>query len=149
MCVAGGRRCPGSGTPSAKQRARRKANTAYRKAVAEAIEEQTGNKELASRVKDAPLTDVADVVTAAGLDGAAIAKKCGVATYTDKDGHTTTVDVEPAGTTRRTPVTDDTRACWLMCMTKQESTNLARLPKLWFPEIAQPKSNCVRVWTNT
>ena len=110
MCVAGGRRCPGSGTPSAKQRAKRKANTAYRKAVAAAIEDQTGNKELAQRVKDAPLTDVADVVTAAGLDGAAIAKKCGQATYTDKDGHTTTVDVEPAGTTRRTPVTDDTKA---------------------------------------
>ena len=110
MCVAGGRRCPGSGTPSAKQRARRKANTAYRKAVAAAIEEQTGNKELAQRVKGAPLTDVADVVTAAGLNGEAIAKKCGQATYTDKDGHTTTVDVTPAGTTRRTPVNDDTRA---------------------------------------
>lgn len=110
MCVAGGRRCPGSGTPSAKQRAKRKANTAYRKAVAAAIEEQTGNKELAQRVKSASLTDVADVVTAAGLNGEAIAKKCGTATYKDKDGHLTTVDVEPAGTTRRTPVTDDTKA---------------------------------------
>lgn len=110
MCVAGGRRCPGSGTPSAKQRAKRKANTAYRKAVAEAVGELTGNEELAQRVKSAPLTDVADVITAAGLDGEAIAKKCGQATYTDKDGHTTTVDVQPAGTTRRTPVTDDTKA---------------------------------------
>lgn len=110
MCVAGGRRCPGSGTPSAKQRARRKANIAYRRAVAEAVGELTGSEELARRVKDAPLTDVADVVTAAGLDGAAIAKSCGQASYTDKDGHTTTVDVTPAGTTRRTPVTDDTRA---------------------------------------
>ena len=110
MCVAGGRRCPESGTPSAKQRAKRKANTAYRKAVAEAVGELTGNEELAQRVKSAPLTDVADVITAAGLDGEAIAKKCGQATYTDKDGHTTTVDVQPAGTTRRTPVTDDTKA---------------------------------------
>lgn len=110
MCVAGGRRCPGSGTPSAKQRARRKANSAYRKAVAAAIEDKTGDAELAHRVKQAPMTDVADVVTAAGLNGEVIAKKCGQASYTDKDGHITTVDVTPAGTTRRSPVTDDTRA---------------------------------------
>lgn len=110
MCVAGGRRCPGSHSPSAKQRARRKANSAYRKAVAAAIEDKTGDAELARRVKDAPLTDVADVVTAAGLDGEAIAKKCGQATYTDKDGHTTTVDVTPAGTTRRTPITEDAQS---------------------------------------
>ena len=110
MCVAGGRRCPGSHSPSAKQRARRKANSAYRKAVAAAIEEKTGDAELASRVKQAPLTDVADVVTAAGLDGEAIAKKCGQATYTDKDGHATTVDVTPAGTTRRTPITEDAQS---------------------------------------
>lgn len=110
MCVAGGRRCPGSHSPSAKQRARRKANSAYRKAVAAAIEEKTGDAELARRVKDAPLTDVADVVTAAGLNSEAIAKKCGQATYTDKDGHTTTVDVTPAGTTRRTPITEDAQS---------------------------------------
>lgn len=56
------------------------------------------------------MTDVADVVTAAGLDGEAIAKKCGQATYTDKDGHATTVDVTPAGTTRRTPITEDAQS---------------------------------------
>lgn len=75
MCVAGGRRCPGSHCPSAKQRARRKANNAYRAAVAQAIEDKTGNAELARKVKSASMTDVADVVTAAGLNGEAIAKQ--------------------------------------------------------------------------
>lgn len=110
MCVAGGRRCPGSHRPSAKQRARRKANNAYRAAVAQAIEDKTGNAELAQRVKEASMTDVADVVTAAGLNGEAIAKQCGTASYKGADGVTTVVDVEPAGTTRRTPISDETRA---------------------------------------
>lgn len=110
MCVAGGRRCPGSGTPSAKQRAKRKANRAYRTAVADEIEKTTGDKELAQKVRHLPMTDVSDVVTAARLDAAALAKSAGQASYTDKDGHITTVDVKPAGTTRRTPVTDETRA---------------------------------------
>ena len=110
MCVAGGRRCPGSGTPSAKQRAKRKANRAYRTAVANEIEQVTGDKDLAQKVRNLPMTDVADVVTAARLDAAALAKSAGKASYTDKDGHITTVDVKPAGTTRRTPVTDETRA---------------------------------------
>ena len=109
MCVVGGRRCPGSHRPSAKQRARRKANNAYRAAVAQAIEDKTGNAELARKVKAASLTDVADVVTAAGLDGEAIAKQCGTASYKGVDGVTTIVDVEPAGTVRRTPISDDTR----------------------------------------
>lgn len=110
MCVAGGRRCPGSGTPSAKQRAKRKANRAYRTAVANEIEQVTGDKDLAQKVRNLPMTDVADVVTAARLDAAALAKSAGKASYTDKDGHITTVDVKPAGTTRRTPVTNETRA---------------------------------------
>ena len=53
---------------------------------------------------------IRDRVTAARLDADAIAKSAGKASYTDKDGHITTVDVKPAGTTRRTPVTDETRA---------------------------------------
>lgn len=110
MCVAGGRRCPGSGTPSAKQRAKRKANRAYRAEVANQIEQVTGDKELADKVRNLPMTDVADVVTTARLDAAALAKSAGKASYTDKDGHITTVDVKPAGTTRRTPITDETRA---------------------------------------
>lgn len=100
MCVAGGRRCPGSSTPSAKQRAKRKANRAYRTAVADEIEKTTGDAELAAKVRELPMTDVADVVAVARLDAQAIAKSAGQATYTDKDGHSTTVDVEPAGTTR-------------------------------------------------
>lgn len=110
MCVAGGRRCPGSHRSSAKQRARRKANNAYRAAVAQAVEDMTGNLELARKVKAASMTDVADVVTAAGLNGEAIAKQCGTASYKGADGVTTVVDVEPTGTVRRTPITDDTRA---------------------------------------
>lgn len=110
MCVAGGRRCPGSGTPSAKQRAKRKANTAYRKAVAAEIEKTTGDADLAKKVRNLPMTDVADVVTAARLDADSIAKSAGQASYTDKDGHTTTVDVQPAGTTRRTPISKETKA---------------------------------------
>lgn len=109
MCVAGGRRCPGSSTPSAKQRAKRKANRAYRAAVADEIEKTTGDAELAAKVRELPMTDVADVVAVARLDAQAIAKAAGQATYTDKDGHSTTVDVEPAGTTRRTPISEDTK----------------------------------------
>lgn len=109
MCVAGGRRCPGSSTPSAKQRAKRKANRAYRIAVADEIEKTTGDAELAAKVREIPITDVADVVAVARLDAQAIAKAAGQATYTDKDGHSTTVDVEPAGTTRRTPISEDTK----------------------------------------
>ena len=110
MCVAGGRRCPGSGTPSSKQRAKRKANTAYRKAVAAEIEQVTGDKELADKVRNLPMTDVADVVTAARLDADSIAKSAGKASYTDKDGHITTVDVKPAGTTRRSPISKEAMA---------------------------------------
>ena len=109
MCVAGGRRCPGSSTPSAKQRAKRKANRAYRTAVADEIEKTTGDAELAAKVRELPMTDVADVVAVARLDAQAIAKSAGQATYIDKDGHSTTVDVEPAGTTRRTPISEDTK----------------------------------------
>lgn len=110
MCVAGGRRCPGSGTPSSKQRAKRKANTAYRKAVAAEIEKTTGDADLARKVSNLPMTDVADVVTAARLDADSIAKSAGQASYTDKDGHTTTVDVKPAGTTRRSPMSKEAKA---------------------------------------
>ena len=110
MCIAGGRRCPGSGTPSAKQRAKRKANTAYRRAVAAEIEQVTGDADLAKKVRNLPMTDVADVVTAARLDADAIARSAGQASYTDKDGHITTVDVKPAGTTRRSPISKEAMA---------------------------------------
>lgn len=109
MCKVGGPRCNGSHTPSAAQRARRKANTAYRNAVSESIRQLTGDDELANRVKHAAMTDMHDIVATAGLDAEGIAKGCGTATYTSPDGETTTVDVEPAGTVRRTPVSDDTR----------------------------------------
>lgn len=110
MCKVGGPRCNGSHTPSAAQRARRKANTAYRNAVADAVLTTTGDDDLARRVKHASMTDLHDIVTAGGYDAETIAKKCGTATYTSPDGETATVDVVPAGNTRRTPVTDETKA---------------------------------------
>ena len=109
MCKVGGPRCDGSHTPSTAQRARRKANTAYRNAVADAVLNTTGDDELARRVKHASMTDLHDVVAAGGYDAEAIAKKCGTATYTSPDGETATVDVTPAGNTRRTPVSDETK----------------------------------------
>lgn len=110
MCKVGGPRCSGSHTPSATQRARRKANNAYRNAVADAVLNTTGDDDLAARVKHASMTDLHDIVTAGGYDAESIAKKCGTATYTSPDGETATVDVVPAGNTRRTPVSDETKA---------------------------------------
>lgn len=110
MCKVGGPRCSGSHTPSSAQRARRKANNAYRNAVAEAIQRNTGDDDLARRVKHANMTDLHDIVTTAGLDAERIAKGCGTATYTSPGGEITTVDVEPAGTVRRTPISDETKA---------------------------------------
>lgn len=109
MCKVGGPRCDGSHKPSAAQRARRKANTAYRNAVADAVLNTTGDDELARRVKHASMTDLHDIVAAGGYDAEAIAKKCGTATYTSPDGETATVDVVPAGNTRRTPISDETK----------------------------------------
>lgn len=109
MCKVGGPRCSGSHTPSATQRARRKANNAYRNAVADAVLNTTGDDDLAARVKHASMTDLHDIVTAGGYDAEAIAKKCGTATYTSPDGETATVDVVPAGTVRRTPISDETK----------------------------------------
>lgn len=110
MCKVGGPRCDGSHKPSTAQRARRKANNAYRNAVADAVLNTTGDDDLARRVKHASMTDLHDIVTAGGYDAEAIAKKCGTATYTSPDGETATVDVVPAGNTRRTPVTDETKS---------------------------------------
>lgn len=110
MCKVGGPRCSGSHKPSTAQRARRKANNAYRNAVADAVLNTTGDDDLARRVKHASMTDLHDIVAAGGYDAEAIAKKCGTATYTSPDGETATVDVVPAGNTRRTPVSDETKA---------------------------------------
>lgn len=109
MCKVGGPRCDGSHKPSTAQRARRKANTAYRNAVADAVLKTTDDDDLARRVKHASMTDLHDIVTAGGYDAEAIAKKCGTATYTSPDGETATVDVVPTGNTRRTPISDETK----------------------------------------
>lgn len=110
MCKVGGPRCSGSHKPTATQRARRKANAAYRNAVADAVFTNTGDEALARRVRHANMTDLHDIVTAGGFNAEVIAKKCGTTTYTSPDGETATVDVEPAGTVRRTPVSDETKA---------------------------------------
>ena len=110
MCKVGGPRCDGSHKPSTAQRARRKANTAYRNAVADAVLHTTGDDDLARRVRHANMTDLHDIVTAGGYDAEVIAKKCGTATYTSPDGETATVDVTPAGNTRRTPISEETKS---------------------------------------
>lgn len=109
MCKVGGPRCKGSHTPSARQRARRKANNAYRKAVAEKVGEITGDRELTRRVKKASMTDMYEITKMAGIDGEKLAAEIGTVTYTSPMGIDTTVDVEPSGKTRRTPVSDDTK----------------------------------------
>lgn len=102
MCKVGGPRCNGSHTPSAKQRAKRKANKAYRKALADTIAEQTGDDNLARAVAHARMTDLHEVALLAGIDQDAVARRAGSATYTSPDGETVTVDAEPTGKSRKT-----------------------------------------------
>ena len=102
MCKVGGPRCNGSHTPSAKQRAKRKANRAYRTALAETIAEQTGDQDLARHIRNARMTDLYEVALLAGIDQDAVAQRAGSATYTSPDGETVTVDARPTGTARRT-----------------------------------------------
>lgn len=109
MCKVGGPRCSGSHTPSARQRAKRKANKAYRRALADTIEEKTGDAELAKRVRQANMTDLHEVAMLAGVNEAAIAERCGTATYTGNDGETVTVDVQAPGQTRRTAANDESK----------------------------------------
>ena len=101
MCKVGGPRCDGSHTPSSTQRAKRKANKAYRRALADEIESKTGDADLAKRVRQANMTDLHEVAMLAGINEASIAKRCGTATYTAPDGETVTVDVTAPGQTRR------------------------------------------------
>lgn len=102
MCKVGGPRCNGSHKPSSTQRAKRKANKAYRRALADEIEEKTGDADLAKRVRQANMTDLHEVAMLAGINEASIAKRCGTATYTAPDGETVTVGVAAPGQTRRT-----------------------------------------------
>lgn len=109
MCKVGGPRCSGSRTPSARQRARRKANNAYRNEVAGAVLAATGDDELANRVKHAAMTDLHDIAAVARLDEHALAATAGTATYTGADGTTAEVHAEPTGQVRRTPAGKGTR----------------------------------------
>lgn len=102
MCKVGGPRCNGSHTPSTAQRARRKANKAYRRGLADEVLAKTGDEDLAKRVRQARMTDLHEVAHIAGIDTDAVARKCGEATYTGPDGETATVDVRAPGQTRRT-----------------------------------------------
>lgn len=109
MCKAGGPRCNGSNVPSPTQRARRKANAAYRHAVADAVRERTGDNDLAARVARASATDMHDIAAVARLDENALAASAGTATYTAPDGTTAEVPVAPTGRVRRTPAGEGTR----------------------------------------
>lgn len=109
MCKVGGPRCSGSNVPSPAQRARRKASTAYRRAVADAVRERTGDNDLAARVARASVTDMHDIAAVARLDENALAAAVGTATYTASDGTTAEVPATPTGRVRRTPATEGTR----------------------------------------
>lgn len=102
MCKVGGPRCNGSHTPTAGQRARRKANRAYRSALADTIAEQTGNQDLARHVANARMTDLYEVALLAGINPDEVARRAGSATYTSPDGETVTVEARPTGASRRT-----------------------------------------------
>lgn len=109
MCKAGGPRCSGSNVPSPTQRARRKDNTAYRRAVADAVRERTCDDDLAARVARASVTDMHDIAAVARLDENALAASAGTATYTAPDGTTAEVPASPTGRVRRTPAGEGTR----------------------------------------
>lgn len=109
MCKVGGPRCSGSHTPSARQRAKRKANKAYRRALADTIAEQTGDKDLARHVANARMTDLHEVALLAGIDQNEVARRAGSATYTSPDGETVTVDAEPTGKSRKTPADSESK----------------------------------------
>lgn len=109
MCKVGGPRCDGSHTPSARQRAKRKANKAYRRALADTIEQKTGDADLAKRVRQANMTDLHEVAVIAGINEADVAHRCGTASYTTPDGETVTVDVAAPGQTRRTDADADSK----------------------------------------
>lgn len=109
MCKVGGPRCSGSHTPSARQRAKRKANKAYRRALADTIAEQTGDQDLARHVANARMTDLHEVALLAGIDQNEVARRAGSATYTSPDGETVTVDAEPTGKSRKTPADSESK----------------------------------------
>ena len=109
MCVAGGRRCPGSHTPSSRSRAQRKAGRMYRKALADEVGRVTGSEELAQRVKTCSLTDLHEVALVAGVDADAVARSCGEASYVSPQGEEVHVEVRPTGDTRRAAMSESSR----------------------------------------
>ena len=109
MCKVGGPRCDGSHTPSTTQRARRKANAAYRKQLTTELETRVGDPHLAEQIRHASTTDLHEIAIVAGINPRDIALRCGSATYTSPTGETATVYVTPPGTTRRSPMSEETK----------------------------------------
>lgn len=109
MCVAGGRRCPGSHTPSARSRAQRKAGRMYRQALAAEVGRVSGSEELERRIKECSLTDLHEVALVAGVDAHAVARSCGEASYTSPQGEEVFVEVRPTGDTRRAAMAESSR----------------------------------------
>ena len=109
MCKVGGPRCNGSHTPSARQRAKRKANMKYRRVLAGAIEAQTGDPDLANRVRQANMTDLHEIAALAGIAEELVAARCMTESYTSPEGEKTVVKVEAPGQTRRTEPSDEAK----------------------------------------
>lgn len=82
MCKVGGPRCDGSHTPSTTQRAKRKANAAYRKQLTAELETRVGDPHLAKQIRHASTTDLHEIAIVAGINPHDIALRCGSATYT-------------------------------------------------------------------
>lgn len=109
MCKVGGPRCDGSHKPSSTQRAKRKANKAYRRALADEIESKTGDADLAKRVRQANMTDLHEIAAIAGISEGLVAAMCTTESYTAPDGETVVVKVEAPGQTRRTEASDESK----------------------------------------
>ena len=109
MCKVGGPRCNGSHIPSARQRAKRKANKKYRRVLADTIEAKTGDAELAKRVRQANMTDLHEIAALSGISEEVVAATCMTESYTSPDGEKTVVKVEAPGQTRRTAPSDESK----------------------------------------
>ena len=105
MCKVGGPRCEMTHTARARWGAKRKARTAYRRAMAHAIATSTHEPAMEKLVKNMNMADINELATYMGIDTDTVAASCDSQTYTSPDGETVTVDVEAEPCARRTPVT--------------------------------------------
>lgn len=115
MCKVGGPRCDGSHRPSATQRAKRKANTIYRRQLADyMVEEGYCDEELAGRIRKATMTDLYEIQQLAAVPQHSVKSQAHrtvgrMATKTTADGETAVVDIDSPGQTRHTPPSEESK----------------------------------------